>query len=150
MQFEYDIIENNAIPKDQRRFFYSSKNDAIKNLPNQEISKVPLSLKSGLPETIFTISKVVAVPKSTIITSNFVNDDPAIAFTTLSAPTCEGSGRSIVIGSFSEEVQIEAKGIESELSRKSKQIDASLTTEAKIMCFILFGEIFKFPNLSRS
>ena len=37
-QFFGDLLRaNNAIPKDQRRFFYSSKNDAIKNLPNQEI-----------------------------------------------------------------------------------------------------------------
>ena len=37
-QFFGDLLRaNNAIPKDQRRFFYGSKNDAIKNLPNQEI-----------------------------------------------------------------------------------------------------------------
>ena len=37
-QFFGDLLRaNNAIPKDQRRFFYGSKNDAIKELPNQEI-----------------------------------------------------------------------------------------------------------------
>ena len=37
-QFFGDLLRaNNAIPKDQRRFFYGNKNDAIKELPNQEI-----------------------------------------------------------------------------------------------------------------
>jgi len=37
-QFFGDLLRaNNAIPKDQRRFFYTKKNDAIKELPNQEI-----------------------------------------------------------------------------------------------------------------
>ena len=36
-----------------RPIFFKNYNDAVTNLPNQEISKVPLSLKSGLPETIY-------------------------------------------------------------------------------------------------
>ena len=37
-QFFGDLLRaNNAIPKGERRFFYSNKNDAIKELPNQEI-----------------------------------------------------------------------------------------------------------------
>ena len=36
-----------------RPIFFRNYNDAVVNLPNQEISKVPLSLKSGLPETIY-------------------------------------------------------------------------------------------------
>ena len=37
-QFFGDLLRaNNAIPKGERRFFYSNKNDAIKKLPNQEI-----------------------------------------------------------------------------------------------------------------
>ena len=37
-QFFGDLLKsNNAIAKDQRKFFYGNKNDAIKNLPNQEI-----------------------------------------------------------------------------------------------------------------
>jgi len=36
-----------------RPIFFKNYNDAVVNLPNQEISKVPLSLKSGLPETIY-------------------------------------------------------------------------------------------------
>jgi len=36
-----------------RPIFFKNYNDAVTSLPNQEISKVPLSLKSGLPETIY-------------------------------------------------------------------------------------------------
>ncbi len=36
-----------------RPIFFKNYNDAVVNLPNQEISKVPLSLKSGLPETVY-------------------------------------------------------------------------------------------------
>ena len=36
-----------------RPIFFRNYNDAVVNLPNQEISKVPLSLKSALPETIY-------------------------------------------------------------------------------------------------
>ena len=36
-----------------RPIFFRNYNDAVTNLPNQEISKVPLSLKSALPETIY-------------------------------------------------------------------------------------------------
>ena len=37
-QFFGDLLRaNNAIPKGERRFFYGSKNDAIKELPNQEV-----------------------------------------------------------------------------------------------------------------
>ena len=36
-----------------RPIFFKNYNDAVVNLPNQVISKVPLSLKSGLPETIY-------------------------------------------------------------------------------------------------
>ena len=37
-QFFGDLLRaNNAIPKGERRFFYGNKNDAIKELPNQEI-----------------------------------------------------------------------------------------------------------------
>ena len=37
-QFFGDLVRaNNAIPKDQRKFFYSNKPDAIRGLPNQEI-----------------------------------------------------------------------------------------------------------------
>jgi len=37
-QFFGDLLKaNNAIAKDQRKFFYGNKNDAIKNLPNQEV-----------------------------------------------------------------------------------------------------------------
>ena len=37
-QFFGDLLRaNNAIPKGERRFFYGNKNDAVKELPNQEI-----------------------------------------------------------------------------------------------------------------
>ena len=36
-----------------RPIFFKNYNDAVVNLPNQEIAKVPLSLKSALPETIY-------------------------------------------------------------------------------------------------
>jgi len=44
-----DIIKN----KIGRPIFYKNYNDAVINLPNTQISKTPLSLKSGLPETIY-------------------------------------------------------------------------------------------------
>ena len=43
-----DIIKNQI----GRPIFYKNYNDAVINLPNTQISKTPLSLKSGLPETI--------------------------------------------------------------------------------------------------
>jgi len=36
-----------------RPIFFKNYNDAVINLPNQKIAKVPLSLKTGLPETIY-------------------------------------------------------------------------------------------------
>ncbi len=36
-----------------RPIFFKNYNDAVLNLPNQKITKVPLSLKTGLPETIY-------------------------------------------------------------------------------------------------
>ena len=36
-----------------RPIFFKNYNDAVLNLPNQKIAKVPLSLKTGLPETIY-------------------------------------------------------------------------------------------------
>ena len=36
-----------------RPYFLKTITTLLVNLPNQEISKVPLSLKSGLPETIY-------------------------------------------------------------------------------------------------
>ena len=36
-----------------RPIFFKNYNDAVVNLPNQEITKIPLSLKTGLPETIY-------------------------------------------------------------------------------------------------
>ncbi len=36
-----------------RPIFFKNYNDAVINLPNQKITKVPLSLKTGLPETIY-------------------------------------------------------------------------------------------------
>jgi len=37
-QFFGDLLRaNNAVPKGERRFFYNNKNDAIKELPNQEV-----------------------------------------------------------------------------------------------------------------
>ena len=36
-----------------RPIFFKNYNDAVVNLPNQEISKTPLSLKTALPETIY-------------------------------------------------------------------------------------------------
>ena len=36
-----------------RPIFFKNYNDAVVNLPNQEIAKVPLSLKTALPDTIY-------------------------------------------------------------------------------------------------
>ena len=36
-----------------RHIFLKNYNDAVINLPNQEITKTPLSLKTTLPETIY-------------------------------------------------------------------------------------------------
>ena len=90
----------------------------------------------------------MAVPKSTIITFELVSLNPATAFTILSAPTCDGSGRSISIGNLSDGLGIAENGIESEFSRKRKQLEASLTTEAKITCFIRCSGMLRFFNFS--